>query len=226
MSSTQVEVPELSGEQDSLAENPLIHNPEKQLSSEARAFLARPKKLYIGGQFIDATDGEMFETEDPALGTRITQVPSAGKLDVDRASGAAREAFEKRWRNIAPAQRSAYLLKLADLITQNSEELAQLEAYDTGKPLAMAKGEMWYAAEIYRYYSGWATKLSGKSFDLSLQTDPYHCLTLREPIGVVAGIIPWNYPFVLASWLNSNKGTKSDMERSPKPGFAPLVYPV
>ena len=200
MSSTQVEVPELSGEQDSLAENPLIHNPEKQLSSEARAFLARPKKLYIGGQFIDATDGEMFETEDPALGTRITQVPSAGKLDVDRASGAAREAFEKRWRNIAPAQRSAYLLKLADLITQNSEELAQLEAYDTGKPLAMAKGDMWYAAEIYRYYSGWATKLSGKSFDLSLQTDPYHCLTLREPIGVVAGIIPWNYPFVLASW--------------------------
>jgi phenylacetaldehyde dehydrogenase len=142
MSSTQVEVPEISREQDSLAENALIHNPEKQLSSEARAFLARPKKLYVGGQFIDAADGEMFETEDPALGTGITRVPSAGRLDVDRASGAAREAFEKRWRNIAPAQRSASLLKLADLITQNSEELAQL----------------------------------------------------------VAGIVPWNYPFVLASW--------------------------
>jgi len=64
----------------------------------------------------------------------------------------------------------------------------------------MAKGEMWFTAEIYRYYSGWATKLSGKRFDLSLQTDSYHCVTLREPIGVVGGIIPWNYAFVLASW--------------------------
>jgi phenylacetaldehyde dehydrogenase len=200
MPSTQVEVPEVSGEQDSPADNPLIHNPETQLSLEAQAFLARPKRLYINGQFVDASDGEMFETEDPALGTKITRVPSAGKQDVERAAAAAREAFEKRWRNIAPAQRATYLLKIADLITKSSEELAQLEAYDTGKPLSVAKGDIWFAAETYRYYSGWATKLSGRSFELSLQADPYHCLTLREPIGVVAGIIPWNYPFVLASW--------------------------
>ena len=200
MPSTQVEVPEVSGEQDSPVDNPLIHNPEKQLSLEAQAFLARPKRLYIKGQFVDASDGEMFETEDPALGTKITRVPSAGKQDVERAAAAAREAFEKRWRNIAPAQRATYLLKIADLITKSSEELAQLEAYDTGKPLSVAKDDIWFAAETYRYYSGWATKLSGRSFELSLQADPYHCLTLREPIGVVAGIIPWNYPFVLASW--------------------------
>lgn len=200
MPSTQIEGSEVSGGQDPRADSPLIHHPEKQLSSEARAFLARPKGLYVDGQFIDAADGETFETEDPALGTGITRVPSAGKQDVERAAGAAREAFEKRWRNIAPAQRGAYLVKLADLISQHVEELAQLEAYDTGKPLSMAKGEIWFAAEIYRYYSGWATKLSGRSLDLSLQAEPYHCLTVREPLGVAAGIIPWNYPFVLASW--------------------------
>jgi phenylacetaldehyde dehydrogenase len=200
MSSTQIEVPEVNGQDASLADNPLIHDPEKHLSSEARAFLTRPKKLYIGGQFIDAADGEMFETEDPALGIGITRIPAAGGQDIVRAASAAREAFEKRWRYIAPAQRATYLFKLADLISQNSEELAQLEAYDTGKPLTMTRGEMGFAAEIYRYYGGWATKLSGKSFDLSLQTDPYHCVTVREPVGVVAGIIPWNYPFILTSW--------------------------
>jgi phenylacetaldehyde dehydrogenase len=180
--------------------NILTHHPEEQLSAKAKAFLARPKKLYINGQFVDAADGELFETEDPALGTAITKVPSAKKEDVEQAAVAAREAFEKRWSTLSPAQRGAYLSKLADLISENLQELADLEAYDTGKPLSTAKREIWFAAETYRYYAGWATKLSGRSFDLSLQADPYHCVTLRQPIGVVGGIIAWNYPFVLASW--------------------------
>src|SRR5271167_3771702 len=92
------------------------------------------------------------------------------------------------WSTLAPAQRGAYLSKLADLILENLEELGHLEAYDTGKPVSMASGEIWFAAETYRYYAGWATKLSGRSFDLSLQADPYHCATLRQPIGVVGGI--------------------------------------
>ncbi|MBV9489722.1 MAG: aldehyde dehydrogenase family protein [Verrucomicrobia bacterium] len=178
----------------------LTHDPEKQLSANAKAFLARPKKLYINGQFVDAADGETFDTEDPALGVAITGVPSAKSEDVERAALAGREAFEKRWRPLAPAQRGAYLLKLADLIGVNLEEIAQLEAYDTGKPLSMATRQVASAAEIYRYYAGWATKLSGRSFDLALQTDPYHSLTLREPVGVVAGIVPWNFPFPLTSW--------------------------
>jgi phenylacetaldehyde dehydrogenase len=180
--------------------NILMHHPEEQLSAKAKAFLARPKKLYINGQFVDAADGELFETEDPALGTAITKVPSAKKEDVEQAAAAAREAFEKRWSTLSPAQRGAYLSKLADLISENLQELADLEAYDTGKPLSTAKREIWFAAETYRYYAGWPTKLSGRSFDLSLQADPYHCVTLRQPIGVVGGIIAWNYPFVLASW--------------------------
>ena len=180
--------------------NILMHHPEEQLSAKAKAFLARPKKLYINGQFVDAADGEVVETEDPALGTAITKVPSAKKEDVEQAAVAARDAFEKRWSTLSPAQRGAYLSKLADLISENLQELADLEAYDTGKPLSTAKRETSFAAETYRYYAGWATKLSGRSFDLSLQADPYHCVTLRQPIGVVGGIIAWNYPFVLASW--------------------------
>ena len=180
--------------------NLLTHNPEQQLSVKAKAFLARPKKLYINGEFVDSAGGETFETEDPAFGTAITEVPSAKKEDVERAAVAARDAFDTRWSTLAPAQRGAHLFKLADLISENLEELAHLEAYDTGKPVGIASGEIWFAAETYRYYAGWATKLSGRSFDLSLQADPYHCVTLRQPIGVVGGIISWNYPFVLASW--------------------------
>ena len=137
--------------------NLLTHSPEQQLSVKAKAFLAAPKKLYINGQFVDAAAGETFETEDPALGTAITKVASAKKEDVERAAAAARDAFENRWSNLAPAQRGAYLFKLADLILENLEELGHLEAFDTGKPVKNATGEIWFAAETYRYYGGWAT---------------------------------------------------------------------
>jgi phenylacetaldehyde dehydrogenase len=180
--------------------NLLTHDPEKQLSAKAKAFLARPKRLYINGEFVDSADGETFETEDPALGTGIAGIPSAKKQDVERAALAAREAFEKRWLTLAPAQRAAYLFKLADLLIENLDEFAQLEAYDAGKPVANAKREISYSAEIFRYYAGWATKLSGKSLNLSLQSHPYHSLTVREPVGVVAGIVPWNYPLVQATY--------------------------
>jgi phenylacetaldehyde dehydrogenase len=180
--------------------NILTHNPKEQLAIKAKEFLARPKKLYINGQFVDAAGGETFETEDPAMGTAITEIPSAKTEDVERAVAAAREAFETRWSTLAPAQRGAYLSKLADLISENLEELAHLEAFDTGKPISAARREIGFVAEIYRYHAGWATKLSGRSFGLSLQADPYHCVTLRQPVGVVGGIIPWNFPFVQASF--------------------------
>src|SRR5580692_12587240 len=113
--------------------NLLTHSPEQQLSVKAKAFLARPKKLYINGQFVDAVAGETFETEDPALGTAITKIASAKKEDIEQAATVARDAFDKRWSILAPAQRGAYLFKLADLILENLEELGQLEAFDTGK---------------------------------------------------------------------------------------------
>jgi delta 1-pyrroline-5-carboxylate dehydrogenase len=164
--------------------NILTHNPEQQLSVKAKAFLARPKKLYINGEFVDAAGGETFETEDPALGTAITEVSSAKKEDVERAAVAARDAFDKRWSTLAPAQRGAYLSKLADLISENLEEFAHLEAYDTGKPVSVASGEIWFAAETYRYYAGWATKLSGRKFR---SLTPSGSISLRYPAAADRG---------------------------------------
>ena len=136
MPSIEFEIPRLSGEKDPTTNSLLIHNPEKQLSPKAQAFLARPKKLYINGEFVDAAGGETFATEDPALGTAITEVSSAKKEDVEHAAVAARDAFDKRWSNLAPAQRGAYLFKLTDLISENLEELAHPEALNTGKPVS------------------------------------------------------------------------------------------
>ena len=179
----------------------LVHHPEKQLSARAAAFAAKKKQLYIGGKFVDASDGGTFTSEDPATGKTICEFAEATREDVDRAVRAADEAFENHWRDMAPAGRSALLHKLADLIMENVDELAELESLDAGKPVAVARAlDIPFTAEILRYYAGWATKLSGKTFNLSLQGDPYHAYTLREPLGVVAGIIPWNFPFSQAGF--------------------------
>ena len=149
-------------------------------------------------------DGRSPPDRSSQLGKRLPEFVSGRDAVVQfegvQSAPAARDAFEKRWSTLAPAQRGAYLFKLADLILENLEELGQLEALDTGKSVKNATGEIWFAAETYRYYAGWATKRSGRSFDLSLQADPYHCVSLRQPVGVVGGIIAWNFPFVLASW--------------------------
>jgi acyl-CoA reductase-like NAD-dependent aldehyde dehydrogenase len=132
--------------------NLLTHNREKS-SAKAKAFLARSKKLYINGQFVDAAEGETPETKDPAVGTFITRIPSAGKKDVERAALTARKALDKRWRAFAPPQRASYLFKLADLITENLEKLAQLEAYDSGEPVRMASVEIWFSQQERRKWS-------------------------------------------------------------------------
>lgn len=174
---------------------------EANLSDAAKAFLKRPKQLFIDGAFVDAADGKTFATEDPATASTITHVAEAGDADVDRAAKAARNAFETVWRDMAPAGRAGLMFKLADLVNANLEELAELEALDTGKPVSMARAlDIPFSAEIYRYYAGWATKLEGRSYNLALQADPFHCYTLRQPLGVAAGIIPWNYPFAQASF--------------------------
>ena len=133
--------------------NLLTHSPEEEFSAKAKAVLARLKRLYINGQFVGASEGETFETEDRALGTCRTRIPSAGKEDVERAAIAAREALEKRWLTLAPPQRAEYLFKLADLATENLKELAQLEAYDFGKPVSMSSDEIWFSQQERRKWS-------------------------------------------------------------------------
>jgi acyl-CoA reductase-like NAD-dependent aldehyde dehydrogenase len=142
--------------------------------------------------------GETFDVIDPSTGEAFTQVPRGGAADVDAAVAAAREAFEdRRWSGLRPGKRAEVLIKLADLVMKNLNELAQLEALDCGKPLNLASGEMWAAADVFRYYSGWPTKFYGETIP---SDDSMLIYSLREPLGVCGGIIPWNFPMVMATW--------------------------
>ena len=165
----------------------------------ATAAEATSKKMFIGGSWADASGGETFETLDPATGETIALVPEASKADVDAAVDAARAAFESsEWRGLTPAARAAMLWKVGDLIAANVRELAELETLDQGKPIGLAKMVISGAAEHFRYYAGWATKIEGETPQVSIP-GVFH-YTLREPIGVCALITPWNFPTSIASW--------------------------
>ena len=162
-------------------------------------FLSRPKKLLIDGKLVDAESGKTFETRNPATDEVIAKVSEAGKADVDKAVQAARRAFEDGpWRKMSPAERARCLYKLADLIEQRAEEFAQLETLDNGKPIRESRsGDVPEAISIFRYYAGWTTKLEGETINANSN---YFTYTLREPIGVVGQIIPWNYPMCMVAW--------------------------
>jgi aldehyde dehydrogenase (NAD+) len=159
----------------------------------------RQTKLLIDGKWVDATSGKTFETLNPATGEVIARVAEADKADVDKAVKAARKAFEKgQWRKMSARQRGQIILKLADLIEQNKDELARLESLDNGKPLAVAQAaDLPLVIDCYRYYAGWADKIEGKTIPIS---GPYFCYTRHEPVGVVGQIIPWNFPLLMQAW--------------------------
>ncbi len=170
------------------------------LSDSARSFAAGPHRLLIGGERPDAADGRTFETVDPATGRVIAEVAHAGTEDVDRAVRAAREAFEDgRWSGVAAAQRTRALLAFADSLDANADQLAQLESLDNGKPVKVAKRvDVHLAAEHLRYFAGWPTRIAGDVLPVA-QAD-MHCYTRKEPVGVCAQIIPWNFPLLMAAW--------------------------
>ena len=170
---------------------------QTELLPEVTKFIEAPK-LTIDGKSVDATSGETFEVFDPSTGAVLTEVPKAGVPDVDAAVAAARRAVDdRRWSGLRPGKRSDILNKVAELIRKNSNELAQLEAVDSGKPLQLASGEMWAAAEAFKYFAGWPTKIFGETNPTENNMFVY---TLREPVGVCGGIIPWNFPLIMASW--------------------------
>jgi phenylacetaldehyde dehydrogenase len=160
-----------------------------------------PRGLLIDGRFVDAADGATLTTYDPATGEPLAEVAAAGARDVDRAVRAARRAFaEGPWATATPSQRGRALWRLGDLLDAHADELALLESLDNGKPLSTARdGDVPHAAEVLRYYAGWATKISGATVDPSL-TGSWHAYTLRQPVGVVGQVIPWNFPLAMASW--------------------------
>ena len=156
-------------------------------------------RMLIAGQSVDAADGQTFAIVDPANGKTIANAPLGGRTDVDAAVEAARAAFEERkgWANWAAGKRGRTLAKLADLIKKNSEELAWLESRNGGKPITSARGEVIGASLVFDYYAGAANKVFGQTIPVS---KPGIDLTLREPIGVVGLIVPWNFPLLMASW--------------------------
>jgi acyl-CoA reductase-like NAD-dependent aldehyde dehydrogenase len=168
------------------------------LSPAAREFVDAPKRLLIGGEHLEAADGRTFETIDPATGKRICDVAFAGPEDVARAAAAARAALEGPVRKINAAKRAGLMYSLAELIKANGQQLAELESLDNGKPLAAAKGDMAATVNHLRYYAGWPTKIEGETIPVSARD--VLCYTVREPVGVCAQIVPWNFPLLMAMW--------------------------
>ena len=158
----------------------------------------KPGRLLINGEAVDSASGKTFTTYNPATEEAITTVASAGADDVDRAVKAARAAFEGPWGKMKPADRQRILFKLGDLILANAEELGRLETLDNGKPIFESKLiDAPMAANCFHYFAGWATKLHGDTLPVNPAFLTY---TLREPLGVVGAIIPWNFPMIMVGW--------------------------
>ncbi|SDC86875.1 aldehyde dehydrogenase family protein [Nocardioides lianchengensis] len=173
-----------------------------ELLPAVRSFLSSPKQLLIDGEWVDAKDGKTFATVDPATEQELVQVAQASAVDIDRAVVAARNAFKSPspWSRMTPRERSHLLWRIGDLIDAQAEEFAQLESLDNGKSLASARGDVGVAAELFRYFAGWATKMEGTSIPMSVPGKEFHAYTRREAIGVVAGIVPWNFPLTMAAF--------------------------
>ncbi|HZR58644.1 MAG TPA: aldehyde dehydrogenase family protein [Terriglobales bacterium] len=174
---------------------------DTRLNSKTADFVTHNHRMLIGGKFVNAASGKTFPVYDPATGEVITHVPEAESADVDAAVHAARKAFDGgAWPRMTASQRGRLLWKLADLLEANLEEFAELESIDNGKPLAVARAaDVPLAVDLFRYMAGWATKITGSTIPISMPSE-FLSYTLREPVGVVAQIIPWNFPLLMAAW--------------------------
>ena len=156
-------------------------------------------RLLIDGQWVETS--KHFDTINPATGEVLTQIAEASSADIDRAVSAARRAFEDRngaWRKLSASERGRLIWKLADLLEKNMDEFAELETLDNGKPIFESRYvDMPMVIDVLRYYAGLATKIHGETVNTFETAFTY---TLREPIGVVGMIVPWNFPLLLASW--------------------------
>jgi phenylacetaldehyde dehydrogenase len=164
-------------------------------------FIAGPLQLLIGGEWVNAKSGKTFEVFDPATSRPIAKAAEGDATDIDAAVAAARRAFESGpWARMSPLERSKLIYRLGDALEANAEEFAALEALDNGKPIRDARAiDVPGSYEMFRYMSGWATRLNGETVPISAPGN-WHAYTLREPVGVVGQIIPWNFPLMMAAW--------------------------
>jgi phenylacetaldehyde dehydrogenase len=175
------------------------------LERSVEEFIARPRQLFINGQWADAASGKTFETPNPATGETLARVAEGDAEDINRAVRAARAAFDSGpWSRMTPSERGRIIWRIGDLILEHTQELAQLESLDNGKPVAVAAAaDVPLAADLFHYMAGWATKIEGNTINISVPYMPganFHSYTLREPVGVVGQIIPWNFPLLMAAW--------------------------
>jgi len=186
-----------------MSAQPIASQPDP--SSRIRAFMANKPRLLINGEWVAARSDKTIAVFDPATGREISRVADAGAEDVNRAVAAARAAFESGpWPEMSPAAREALLWKLSDLIERHAADLAELESVDNGKTRFMASIiDVPGARDWFRYMAGWATKIEGSTIQTSIAGVPgakFHTYVAREPVGVVAQIVPWNFPLAMAAW--------------------------
>ncbi len=168
------------------------------IRGEVSEFLGREHGLMIGGEEVEARDGERFDVVNPATGDVITSAPSAGPSDIDDAVRAARAAFPG-WRDLPPTRRADLLWRLGTRIAELADELAQLETIDNGKPLGEALAvDIPLCSDLFKYYAGWVTKIEGQVGTPSFGS--FHTYMRREPVGVVGAIIPWNFPLLMCGY--------------------------
>ncbi len=165
----------------------------------APALQIKPGRLFLGGKWLDAASGKTFPTTNPATGEVLTQLAEADERDAAIAVAEARKAFESGpWPEMSASDRGRLLWKIGDLIDKHNEELGTLETLDNGKPIFESRYvDLPMVAEVFRYFAGWATKIHGETVPVK---GPFLNYTLREPIGVVAAIVPWNFPLLMAAW--------------------------
>lgn len=172
--------------------------PLLDIHDDAKAFLAKDKKLLIGGDWSDPSSDNGLDVVNPSDGARLGAIADAADADVERAVMAARKAFDEGpWPHMKPGERAALMHKLADAMEAHAEELAHLETLDTGKPIGASRGEVFAAIGAMRYYAGWADKITGTTHNINMPGD-HHVYTIKEPVGVAALVVPWNYPIVMA----------------------------
>src|SRR6201987_5912372 len=179
--------------------------PTIQLDDKVTEFNSKPRKMFIHGKWVESASGKTFPTYNPATGEVLARIAEGDREDIDRAVKAARAAFDSGpWPRLTPSERGRLIWKLADLLEQHTQEFAELETLDNGKPLKIARAaDVPLAVDLFRYMAGWATKVEGNTIPISVPYNPgakYLAYTLREPVGVVGQIIPWNFPLLMAAW--------------------------
>jgi acyl-CoA reductase-like NAD-dependent aldehyde dehydrogenase len=169
-----------------------------QLRADVQEFVAREQGHLIGGAPTPSASGRTFETADPSTAERLAVLAHGDAADVDVAVRAARQALTGDWAAVSPAECGRLIGRLADLIAEHADELAELESLDNGKPVQFAKAVDLDLTIGHRYFAGWPSKLTGETVPVSVPGE--FCYTLKEPVGVCGQIVPWNYPLLMAAW--------------------------